>query len=48
MSDESDGRAAAGERAGGRGRAVIEILLIAAVFAAAGCWPVPDVNETVY
>jgi hypothetical protein len=48
MSDESDGRAAAGERAVSWRRAVVEILLIAAIFAAAGCWPVPDVNETVY
>ena len=29
-------------------RAAGEILAIACIFAAAGCWPVPDVNETVY
>ena len=47
MSDESDGRAAAAARADWL-RPLIETLLIAAIFAAAGCWPVPDVNETVY
>jgi hypothetical protein len=30
------------------GRAAAEILLAAAVFAAAGAWPTPDVNEAVY
>lgn len=29
-------------------RVVLEILAITAVFAAAGCWPVPDSNEAVY
>jgi hypothetical protein len=29
-------------------RAAVEILAIGCIFAAAGCWPVPDVNETVY
>jgi hypothetical protein len=29
-------------------RAVAEVVAIAGIFAAAGCWPVPDVNETVY
>jgi hypothetical protein len=29
-------------------RAAGEILTVACIFAAAGCWPVPDVNETVY
>lgn len=34
----------------GRGirRALGEVALISAIFAAAGAWPVPDVNETVY
>ncbi len=40
-SDES-GRAAA------VARWTVEIALIAAIFAAAGAWPVPDVNEPVY
>jgi len=43
MAGESDGRAG-----GGWAACVTEILLVTAVFAAAGCWPVPDVNETVY
>ena len=46
MADESDRRGAA-EREGWP-RAGLEILAIAAIFAAAGCWPVPDVNETAY
>ena len=33
---------------GGWARAGIEVLAILAVFAAAGAWPVPDVNETAY
>lgn len=41
-----------GESGGGTaaawGRAVVECLLVMAVFAAAGAWPVPDVNEAVY
>ena len=32
----------------GWARGVAECLLIAAIFAAAGAWPVPDVNEAVY
>jgi hypothetical protein len=43
VADESDGRGAAGWL-----RAAVESLVIAAVFAAAGAWPVPDVNEAVY
>jgi hypothetical protein len=39
----SDGAGAAGPLA-----AIVETLLIAALFAAAGAWPVPDVNEAVY
>lgn len=46
----SDGRF--GGRFGGRffgwRRAIVEVLAILAVFAAAGAWPVPDVNETAY
>ena len=45
---EQTGAMNAGE---GRGRwfpAVAEVVAIAGIFAAAGCWPVPDVNETVY
>jgi hypothetical protein len=30
------------------GRAVLEVLLTAVLFAAAGAWPAPDVNEAVY
>ncbi|MFM8734261.1 MAG: DUF6798 domain-containing protein [Pirellulales bacterium] len=41
--DESGGGGAAAW-----GRAVIECLVIAAAFAAAGAWPAPDVNEAVY
>ena len=35
-------------RLGGWMRAAVEVLAILAVFAAAGAWPVPDVNETAY
>jgi hypothetical protein len=35
-------------RLGEWARAVIEVLAILAIFAAAGAWPVPDVNETAY
>ena len=47
MADESDTRDAA---AGGGSwwRRLVEVVLTTAVFAAAGAWPVPDVNETVY
>ena len=40
----------AGSNAGqsAAGRAVTEILLAAVVFAAAGAWPTPDVNEAAY
>ena len=37
-----------GSRFGGWQRAIVEVLVILAVFAAAGAWPVPDVNETAY
>jgi len=37
-----------GGRFGGWQRAIVEVLAILAVFAAAGAWPVPDVNETAY
>lgn len=30
------------------GRRIVEVVLIAAIFAAAGAWPVPDLNEPVY
>lgn len=36
------------EESGKRLRALMEVFAIAAIFAAAGAWPVPDVNETVY
>ena len=46
MADESDWRdAAAGSP---WWRRLTEVAAIAALFAAAGAWPVPDVNETVY
>ena len=53
MARESDSTNAAGTHAseaswGGWARAGIEVLAILAVFAAAGAWPVPDVNETAY
>ena len=53
MARESDGTNAAVTHApeasrGGWARAGIEVLAILAVFAAAGAWPVPDVNETAY
>lgn len=53
MARESDGTNAAvtdGPEAsrGGWPRAVVEAVAILAVFAAAGAWPVPDVNETAY
>ena len=47
MADESDTRAAAAD-GGSWWRRVAEVAVTAAVFAAAGAWPVPDVNETVY
>lgn len=34
--------------AGGWARGLGEIVITLALFAAAGCWPVPDVNETAY
>jgi hypothetical protein len=34
--------------AGGWPRGLGELLITLAIFAAAGCWPVPDVNETAY
>jgi hypothetical protein len=37
-----------GDGTAGWARAAAECLLIAAVFAAAGAWPVPDINEAVY
>jgi hypothetical protein len=43
VADESDGRGAAAWL-----RVAVESLVIAAVFAAAGAWAVPDVNEAVY
>jgi hypothetical protein len=47
MADESDGcDAAAGDASWWR--SALEIIAITAIFAAAGAWPVPDVNETVY
>lgn len=49
MADESEGRAAAvAAIPGGWRLAVAETLASALIFAAAGAWPVPDVNETVY
>ena len=53
MARESDSTNAAVTHAsessrGGWARAGIEVLAILAVFAAAGAWPVPDVNETAY
>ncbi len=53
MARESDSTNAAVAHApeasgGGWARAGIEVLAILAVFAAAGAWPVPDVNETAY
>jgi hypothetical protein len=33
---------------GGWARAGLEVLAVLAIFAAAGAWPVPDVNETAY
>ena len=53
MARESDGTNAAVTHApeasrGGWSRFGIELLAILAVFAAAGAWPVPDVNETAY
>ena len=47
MSCESAEQAAAAGRVSW-GREVAELTLIALIFAAAGGWPVPDVNETVY
>lgn len=37
-----------GGRPAGWARAVVEWIVITAVFAAAGAWPTPDVNEAVY
>jgi len=53
MARESDSTNAAATHApepsrGGWARAFIEVLAILALFAAAGAWPVPDVNETAY
>lgn len=44
MADESEGR----DAAGGWRLGAAEILAITLIFAAAGAWPVPDVNEAVY
>ena len=38
----------AGLRGGGWLRGMAEVVAITLVFAAAGCWPVPDSNESVY
>jgi len=47
--ESGGGGPAAGAVAGaGRLRPLVEILAIAAIFAAAGAWPAPDVNEAVY
>jgi hypothetical protein len=49
MARESDTTNAAAARApAGFGRMLGEVFVILAVFAAAGAWPVPDVNETAY
>ena len=53
MARESDGTHAAATQASQASRGVwlpaaIEVLAIVAIFAAAGAWPVPDVNETAY
>ena len=49
MVDESEGREAGlAAVPGGWRRAIAEVLALTAIFAAAGAWPVPDVNETVY
>ena len=53
MARESDSTNAAVTHAsessrGGWARAGIEVLVILAIFAASGAWPVPDVNETAY
>ena len=52
MVDESGGAEAATEVTPPSGRswlrAVVEVLAITALFAAAGCWPVPDSNEAAY
>ena len=53
MARESDSTNAAATHAreasrGGWLSAVVEVLVILAIFAAAGAWPVPDVNETAY
>ena len=53
MARESDSTNAAVPHApetsqGGWARAGLEVLAILAIFAAAGAWPVPDVNETAY
>jgi hypothetical protein len=50
MADKSDSHStpAAGGSGPGCWRGLAEVLAIAVIFAAAGSWPVPDVNETVY
>ena len=49
MARESDTTNAAAARApAGFGSMLCEVFVILAVFAAAGAWPVPDVNETAY
>jgi hypothetical protein len=47
MADESDGFEAAADGVSWW-RRLAEVAAITALFAAAGAWPVPDVNETVY
>lgn len=47
MADES-GNAAAATRGPSWLHAVLEIIAIAVIFAAAGAWPLPDVNEAAY
>jgi hypothetical protein len=46
MADKSEGVAAAATA--GWFRRSLELVAVTAIFAAAGAWPVPDVNETVY
>jgi hypothetical protein len=49
MPRESDAEIGPDPHAAGRWtRSLGELLITLAIFAAAGCWPVPDVNETAY
>ena len=48
MAGESDGENGAWSRPASRLPAVVETFLMLLLFAAAGAWPVPEVNETVY